>query len=365
MKTAFIILLVLLILAAGLGFGILSLPQFGQLPKGTRLDRIKNSPNYKKGEFSNYSDTPIISSEKSQFSVMREFAFGEKNNVTPIDSIPTVLTDIKTLSPEENLLIWFGHSSYYLQVDGLKILVDPVFSGYASPFSFTNKAFLGTNLYQAEDFPAIDYLIISHDHYDHLDYETASEMKNQIGKVIVGLGVGQHFEYWGYDPSSIIELDWFEGIELGPEINLTATPARHYSGRGLKRNQTLWASYVLKTQTQSIYIGGDSGHDSFFNEIGEKFGPFDLAILEQGQYNQNWSLIHMLPEKILETAHQLKAKRIFPVHNSKFALAMHSWDEPLEVITEKKQEIPVITPKIGEVVYLNDSLQSFEKWWEN
>lgn len=344
--------------------GILNQAQFGQLPKGERLERIKLSPNYMDGEFRNYSETPIISSDKSQFAVMWNFAFSKKERVTPADSLPAIKTNIKDLDPNENVMIWFGHSSYYLQLDGKTFLIDPVFSGYASPFSFTNKAFKGTNIYKAADFPEIDYLIISHDHYDHLDYNTVVEMKDKVKQVICGLGVGQHFEYWGYDVSQIMELDWYDQLNLVDGLELIATPARHYSGRGLKRNQSLWCSYVLKSADYKVYIGGDSGHDSFFTKIGEQFGPFDLAILEQGQYNKDWSFIHMLPEKVFETAEQLKAERIFPVHHSKFALAVHPWDEPLKKITENANGIPVLTPEIGEVVYLSNSDQQYSKWWE-
>lgn len=353
----FIVVLILAIMT------IFNLAQFGQNPKGERLERIKKSPNYVDGEFRNFSETPVISSDKSQFSVMWDFAFSKKVNVTPTDSIQTVQTKIKELDPNENVMVWFGHSSYYIQLNGKRFLIDPVFSGYASPFSFANKAFKGTDVYKSEDFPEIDYLIISHDHYDHLDYHTVLELKDRIKHVVCGLGIGQHFEYWGYDTSKITELDWHDGIELGDGMSLTATPARHYSGRGLKRNQTLWASYVLKADDYKVYIGGDSGHDSFFKEIGDQYGPFDMVILEQGQYNKDWSYIHLLPEEVFQTASELKGSKIFPVHNSKFALAVHPWNEPLNEITKGDHDIPVITPKIGEVVYLSSNSQVFEQWW--
>lgn len=342
---------------------ILNLAQFGQSPKGERLECIKKSPNYVDGEFKNYHNTPVITSEKGRFRTMWDFMFSKKINVTPDDSIPVVKTDLKKLKPEENVLIWFGHSSYLIQLNGKTFLIDPVFSGFAGPFSFVNKAFKGSNYYQVEDMPEIDYLIISHDHYDHLDYRTIKKLQPKVNNVVCGLGVGQHFEYWGYDQSLINELDWYEGIELSEGMKLTATPARHYSGRGLSSNKTLWASYVLQSIDNTIYIGGDSGRDDFFTDIGEKFGPFDLVILEQGQYSKDWNLIHMLPEEVYGVANQLAAKRLMPVHNSKFSLSNHPWYQPLDKIIDKKDRAYAITPKIGEVVNLNDSTQTFDKWW--
>jgi L-ascorbate metabolism protein UlaG (beta-lactamase superfamily) len=252
-----------------------------------------------------------------------------------------------------------------MQIDGKRFLVDPVFSGNASPLPGTTKAFNGTDRYTADDIPAIDYLFISHDHYDHLDYETLLALKGKIKKVICGLGVGAHFEYWGYSPDKIIEKDWHEKVELDRGFIAYCEPARHFSGRSFSRNNTLWASYVLQTPTMKIYIGGDSGYDTHFADIGNKYGPFDLAILENGQYDLAWKYIHCLPEEVLKAAQGLKAKRLFPVHSSKFGLANHPWDEPLVKITElnKSINIPLVTPIIGEVVNLKDTNQQFKQWW--
>jgi len=263
-------------------------------------------------------------------------------------------------------LVWFGHSSYFIQINQKRILVDPVFSGSASPIPNTIKSFEGTDIYSAKDLPEIDYLFISHDHYDHLDHKTLVALKGKINNVICGLGVGSHFEHWGYDPKKIIEKDWYQKIELDKDFIVFIEPARHFSGRGLSRNNTLWASYVLQTSLFKIYLGGDSGYDTHYKEIGEKHGPLDLVILDNGQYDKAWRYIHNLPKDVLKAAVDLKAKRIFPVHSSKFALAAHPWNEPLSEITalNKGGNIPLITPKIGELVYLDMSDQKFENWWE-
>ena len=165
----------------------------------------------------------------------------------------------------------------------------------------------------------------------------------------------------------IIEKDWNATIDLGEGFIADTVSARHFSGRGLSRNRSLWMSYVLKTPTMKIFIGGDSGYDSHFKAIGERFGPFDLAILENGQYDRKWKYIHMLPEEILVAARELKADRIFPVHSAKFALGNHPWDEPLRLLKEnnKKEKLNVITPRIGEAVNLNNKQEQFSHWWEN
>ncbi|PTN09282.1 L-ascorbate metabolism protein UlaG (beta-lactamase superfamily) [Mangrovibacterium marinum] len=361
------ILFVIVILITVTGMSILNQTKFGQSPKGERLERIKKSPNYVDGEFRNVHETPMLTTEDSGIKMMMDFLFRNKARLSPVDSIPVVKTDLKSLNPQEDVLIWFGHSSYFIRLAGKTFLIDPVLSAYASPFSFVNKAFKGTSSYTADDFPSIDYLIITHDHWDHLDYKTVMDLKQKTGQVVCALGVGQHFEYWGFDPSIITELDWYEAAKLDDGWRLTATPARHFSGRGLKRNQSLWASFVLKTPSFNIYIGGDSGYDDFFATIGTQYGPFDLAILEQGQYDQNWNLIHLLPEKLFDAATQLQARCILPVHNSKFALANHPWDEPLNKVIENHTDsgISVLTPMIGAPVLLNDSTQQFEKWWND
>jgi L-ascorbate metabolism protein UlaG (beta-lactamase superfamily) len=297
---------------------------------------------------------------------MKQVLFGRPDRSKPKGEIPSVKTDLLNLDPKENCLVWFGHSSYFMQIDGRRFLVDPVLSGSASPFSFMTRAFKGTDRYTVDDIPAIDYLVITHDHYDHLDYRTIRQLKPKVRKVISGLGTGEHLEYWGYDPSLIIERDWHQHVDLEPGFTLHTIPSRHFSGRWLKRNQALWTSFVLQTPGHRIFIGGDSGYDKHFAETGETYGGFDLAILENGQYNTYWKHIHLMPYEILQAAKDLRAKRIFPVHSSKFALSHHEWDEPLELITKhnRKEKLSIITPMIGEKVNLSDPDQSFSEWWK-
>jgi len=365
-KRTMLILLSIVVLLTLFGFLYLKQAKFGRLPSGKRLEVVEKSPHYKDGALQNLSHTPSLEEGTSMLGVMFEFFFKKIKNKEPLTDIPTIKTDIKSLDINQDILIWFGHSSYYFQLNGKRFLVDPVFSGSVSPVPYSGKSFKGTDVYSVEDFPEIDYLLITHDHYDHLDYQTIVEIKHKVKTVICGLGVGEHLEYWNYEPSKIIEKDWYDSIELDNQTKITLTPARHFSGRTFKRNTSLWTSYVVETTDFKLFIGGDSGYDFHFKEIGEKYGPFDLAILENGQYNQKWRYIHTLPEEIHTVAKDLKAKRFFPVHSSKFSLAFHSWTEPLERVSElnAKSDIPMITPKIGQEVKLRDTSQEFEKWWE-
>ncbi len=253
-----------------------------------------------------------------------------------------------------------------MQVDGKKILVDPVLSGNASPLKFTTRSFKGSDVYTAADIPEIDYLFISHDHWDHLDHETILQLKPGIKKIITGLGTGAHLEHWGFDKKMIVEKDWNEEQILDDGFIVNTVPARHFSGRGFKRQQALWLSFVLQTPTMKIFIGGDSGYDTHFAAVGKQFGPFDLAILECGQYNKSWKYIHMMPEELIQAAKDLQAKKILPVHWSKFTLALHSWDEPIIRVTSAATEnnFPIIHPMIGEAINLKD-MSGTTAWWEN
>lgn len=347
-------------------FLFLKQPKFGKLPTGKRLERIKQSPNYRDGSFQNVSITPSLTEGTSYWKLLKQFFFDKKERSKPIDKIPSIKTDLLNLDKDKNSLIWFGHSSYFMQIDGKTMLVDPVLSGSASPIPSGIKAFSGSDIYTTDDFPEIDFLFISHDHWDHLDYKTIIKLKPKINKIICGLGVAAHFEHWGFDENKIIEKDWNETIHLDDNFTVYTQTARHFSGRGLMRNKALWMSYVLQTPTMRLFIGGDSGYDSHFAEIGTKFGPFDLAILENGQYDNKWRYIHTLPNEFLKVAKELNAKRILPVHSSKFVLGNHAWDEPLEVLSKNNEteNLTIITPIIGEEVSLNDTNQSFTKWWK-
>ena len=344
---------------------ILSRAQFGQAPSGERLKRIQQSENYHDGSFQNQSYTPVMPEDVSIFRVMADGLFKRSKRNVPKDELPSKKINLRALDLGKDVLVWFGHSSYFMQIDGKKMLVDPVFSGSASPFSFMVKSFKGSDVYTPDDFPEIDYLFITHDHWDHLDYQTIMKLKSKVGKVITGLGVGAHFEHWGFDPKLIVEQNWNESTALDSGFRVTVTPGRHFSGRGFKRNQSVWCSFVLQTPSKKIFIGGDSGYDTHFAQIGAGHGPFDLALLECGQYNTYWKYIHMMPEQTVQAAIDLKARTLMPVHWAKFALAYHAWDEPIERVIREAQRlnVPIIHPMIGETVDLNEFGPTPE-WWK-
>lgn len=345
-----------LAVVGGGGVVFLNQPQFGKLPAGERLARIEQSPNYRDGEFQNLEPTEMFTSEKSRTRVMWEFMTQRSDGVKPDQPVPAVKTDLKSLPRDSDLIVWFGHSSYLLQLAGKRILVDPVFVNCA-PVGFMNKPFKGTDLYKPDDMPDIDLLIITHDHYDHLDYKTVKALKGRVGKVVCGLGIGAHLERWGYTPEQLLEMDWMDDADLGESIAVHCLPARHYSGRSLGRNKTLWASYLVETPSANVFIGGDSGYGKHFRMIGERFARIDWAILENGQYSKDWEQIHTIPEKLGEEMKDLHARNAITVHNSKFALARHRWDEPLETVDSLQRDTTIHTHIarliIGEVLPLN------------
>jgi L-ascorbate metabolism protein UlaG (beta-lactamase superfamily) len=353
------------LLGGGL-FAFLKEAKFGGTPAGSRLDRIRRSPNFRDGSFQNQLLTPVMTPQPGSRNVMLEFMFNRSKRLRPKGPVPSVRRDLRQISPADNVLVWFGHSSYFLQMNGKRILVDPVLSGRASPVPFTTKAFDGTDPYAVADIPDIDVLFITHDHWDHLDYDTVTKIRPRVKRVICGLGAGAHLEKWGYTADSIAEGDWGDCVALGDGFTAHVLPARHFSGRGLRRNATLWVSYALETSSgRKIYLGGDSGYGPHFKEIGKQFGGFDLAVLENGQYDKSWKLIHMMPAETLQAAHDLQASLVFPVHNSKFCISNHDWDAPLRSITaiDAKMRPELITPVIGEIVQISNPIAESSDWW--
>jgi L-ascorbate metabolism protein UlaG (beta-lactamase superfamily) len=348
------------------GWLFMQQPSFGKLPTGQRLARIKQSPQYKDGAFQNETFTPNFTNGATFFSVLKKMFFEKKVELRPSDTLPTYSTSLDSLSLTEPYLMWLGHSSYYMQIDGQHLLIDPVFSERTSPVSYAGtKAFTMDRTFSLSDFPLVDIVVITHDHYDHLDYATIKALATQNVHFITSLGVGEHLEYWGIAADRITELDWWEQSPLMKGLQFTATPARHFSGRGLKRNQSLWSSFVVKTKNLKIFIGGDSGYDQHFKTIGEKLGPFDIAILECGQYNNAWANIHMMPEETAQAARDLHAACLLPVHWSKFALSDHRWKEPIErvVAAANTLNMTTVTPMIGQPVVLGVSDYPQQFWW--
>ena len=364
-KKMLIALLVISVIGS-VGIGLyLQQPKFGKAPEGSRLERMKSSPHYADGQFRNLVPVPQIV-EGNRISLWWKFLFSQKDRPIPVDPIPAIKTDLTALDKGKDVVIWLGHSSYFIQVEGKRILIDPVFSPSAAPVPFANKAFAGTNLYTAEDMPEIDYLLISHDHWDHLDYPTVMALKPKIKNVICGLGVGANFEQWGFEEKRVREADWFTTLEMEKDFVVHVLPARHFSGRLLTRDKTLWTAFAVVTPNRRIFYSGDGGYGPHFKKIGEMLNSFDLVILENGQYDKSWPAIHMMPEEVAQAAEELNAKALLPAHAGKFSIANHSWDDPFKRVTaaSRGKNYRLLTPMIGEPVELDNKQQAFSRWWE-
>lgn len=361
------VLIAVIVACAGGTAWYLQQPMFGETPTGDRLQAIRQSPNYNGEQFQNMTPTPIVLNQGNPITGWIKFLLRRDELLKPQGSIPVVKTDLRALDKGKDIVVWLGHSSYFMQLGGKRILIDPVFSDYASPVFFANRAFPETYQYRSEDMPDIDYLLISHDHWDHLDYPTIISLKPKVQTVVCGLGVGTYFTQWGFDETIIKEGDWFDELKLTDDFSVHILPARHYSGRSLARNKTLWNGYALVTPQSKVFYSGDTGYGSHIKEISARFGGFDLAIIENGQYDANWPYIHMMPEEVSLAAEELNAGALLTAHSGKFQLANHPWDDPFKRITAASygKNYRLLTPRIGEIVDLADKRQVFDRWWES
>jgi len=333
----------------------------GKNPEGEELGRLDTLPNYKNGGFENLA-------ERSDSTVKSRWLFlhSRPKTIKPSRPLPWVKTDLRTLTAPAPTVVWFGHSSLLIKTGQGTILIDPIFSDHAGPVPGLIKAFPGTMNYHAEDMPTIDVLIISHDHYDHLDYRTLKKLKNKIKMAVVPMGVGSDLVYWGFDRKKIVELNWNQSVTLPGGLRVTATPAQHRSNRSYSsENKTLWASYVIQAGNYRLFYGGDSGYGPHFKQIGKQYGPFDLALLECGQYSPNWPWTHLWLGQAAQAALDLQACLLQPIHWAKFPEADQPWNEPIEKLlpAADKLGIPVNVPRIGEPYTLGDPPKR-TVWWE-
>ena len=354
-----------------------SCAKFAENPSGQNLEKKKKTPNYdiEINRFKNRIENMWEQmSERDSFwdnprkRISNNYFFNSAETV-PENKLPEVKPpNIKEFikSTESIKFIWFGHSTLLVNIKNTIILIDPVFSKAASPVSFLVKRFQPPVL-ELKDLPRIDYVLISHDHYDHLDMETVIFFKGKDVKFITPLGVTSHLKSWDIDRSKLFEADWWGTLEF-EGITFICTPAQHFSGRlatfsGFK---TLWASWIVKTESNSFYFSGDSGYDIHYKEIGDKYGPFELVFMDSGQYNERWREVHNMPDEAAQAVLDLKGKAMVPIHWGMFNLAIHDWYEPVEE-SEKYAEkfgIKLMTPKLGQLVSM-ERQNVFEKWWED
>ena len=335
---------------------------FGKRPSGVRRARLERSPNWRNGKFEN--------TEPMHNQLVRALlaVFDKSPFTTPSEAVPTASVDLASLQtpPATGLRVtWFGHSTLLVEIEGKRVLVDPLWSERIGPMTFAGPKRWYGPLIPIGELPAIDAVVISHDHYDHLDYPTIVAMKDWNTTFVVPLGVGSHLVYWGVPAHKIVELDWWEHTTIGG-LDLVATPARHISGRtlGVGDAGTLWSGWALLGRNRRVYYSGDTGLFPGLREIGERLGPFDVTLVESGEYGRYWPDWHLGPEQAV-LAHRLVGGRVFiPVHWGLFTLAYHAWSEPADRVlaAAAKTGVTVIVPKPGQSI---EPLAPppLVKWW--
>ncbi|MFZ1484045.1 MAG: MBL fold metallo-hydrolase [Candidatus Saccharimonadales bacterium] len=358
--------ILLCIVAVGIGVYIF-FQVYAPFGGKTKASAKKKSANFVNGKFVNQIATPMNMSFADVVLLVRKQLQRDPRRKPPHPLTPLHSNLSKTIKPDSAQITWFGHSSFLLQVSGKNILLDPMFSKSPSPIhAIGPKRFSDSLPIQPEDLPLIDIVVISHDHYDHLDYASIKKLASKTKMFFVPLGLAAHLQKWGVTAEQITELDWWdERVYEG--VTLSCTPSRHFSGRTLTdRFATLWSSWVIRTSNTSVFFSGDSGYGPHFKQIGDKYGPFDLTLLECGQYDPLWPNVHMTPEQTMQAHLELRGKRMIPMHWGAFVLAFHAWTDPVERVLAAgaKVDATVITPKRGEVVRFKLKQYPIERWWE-
>jgi len=317
-----------------------------------------------KKKYINQIHTDVSFKPKDIIGLMTDY-FKMKTKLRPVKNLPTVLSNKNNESLES--LTWFGHSASLLKIEGKTLLLDPMFGDASSPFPlFNSKRYSGVFSLEREDLQEIDAIIISHNHYDHLNYKSIMMLKDRAKHFYVPTGVAQYLIKWGVSPSKISEHNWLDEIAFD-NIKLVCAPARHFSGRSMTdRDCSLWCSWLILGQETKVFFSGDSGYAPHFKEIGDKYGPFDLTLMECGQYDTRWSAIHMLPEETVQAHIDVKGDLLLPIHWGAFTLALHEWSDPIERVTKeaKRLGVKIATPQIGESITLKSTDYPSSAWWK-
>ncbi len=341
---------------------------FGFGPSDSQLKRIMASPNFVEGKFKRFTPLPNwFSWDGLKISI--EFFIKNTKDRSPKQVLPVENLNAKSFKEKASTglrVTWLGHSSFIIEIEDKILLADPVWSKRISPVSIIGPGRFHPVPISINDLPPIDAIVITHDHYDHLDKVTIDSLKDQIKQFIVPLGVAAHLEGWGVSSDYINELDWYESTKLlGTNIEVTATPADHFSGRFRMNNSTLWAAWVIKSESHSLYFGCDGGYFDGFKEVGNKYGPFDLVLLEAGQYAEAWKQVHLRPFETFKAFKDLRGKKLIPTHWGTFVLAYHPWYEPAEQLVDLTKDTPevLIIPKIGQMVEAKGDNFKNTYWW--
>ncbi len=348
------------------GFGIAwwtATPDIGAKAEGARLERMQASAQWDGASFAN----PLAQVDGPMGEVLGKELGGGSEHQTPEAALPVVSRTGAELAalPESGLRVtWLGHSTMLVDVDGARILVDPVWGQRASPWSSMGPERWYAPPLPLDELPEVDAVIISHDHYDHLDLPTVLALKDRIPRWLVPLGIGAHLEHWGVPPERITEVDWWDEVEVSG-VQLTATPARHFSGRWLDRfSSTLWVGWAMVGPEHRVFYSGDTALHPGLEEIGERLGPFDITMMDSGAYDSTWTDVHLGPEQTVVAHRMVKGDVLLPVHWGLFDLGNHAWTEPMERVLSaaERKGVRVVSPRPGESVELAD-VESFEPWW--
>lgn len=329
-----------------------------KITRKTINERVKKSPNFINGEFKNIEPTQTMANDVKYTKLLKDFTRKIENT---IPSVPIITQKFETNKFTDTInpvaYTWFGHSTVLLNINGTIIITDPVFSNYASPVWFVNRSFEYTQNYNVNMLPKIDIVIISHDHYDHLDKKSIKALAKNGCKFYVPLGVEKYLVKWGIQANKIFIADWWDSFTDTLGLKLTCAPARHFSGRGLtSHNKTLWCSWIIEKNNTRVFFSGDTGYGTHFKQIANKFNSFDLAFIECGQYNPNWRYIHGMPEQTVQAAADINAKFLVPIHWGKFKLSTHQWDEPINRALKhaKTIDINIIETIIGSIITVDN-----------
>lgn len=367
MRTFLIIVCIIVVLVAFVYLLIQYYPPFGGKPSKEKLSKRFHGSNYFNGKFYNTLHTSVNNSMTVTISMLVHFMKGNPKG-KPHEPLPVATVDPLWIQANQQAhIIWFGHSALWVTIDGLKLLIDPMLGNSPSPFAFVSGKRFARPPIEIDELPTIDAILLSHDHYDHLDYSSIMKLKEKVKHFFVPLGLGAHLEKWGISEKRITEMDWWEEVSY-EGITLVNTPARHFTGRKpMTKEATLWCSWVIKGEGMNIFFSGDSGYGPHFKDIGEKYGPFDMTLMECGQYDERWAGVHMFPEQTIQAQLDLKGKLMIPIHWGTFTLAFHDWTEPVEraIKAAQQNDVAIATPRIGEIVWMGSSDYPISTWWRD
>jgi len=336
---------------------------FGGDPLGFSGERVRASKNFRDGEFQNTEVTTLML--KGAYRASAKMFLDPPALTAPNCPLPVVRAKAQPLPASGLRITWLGHSTTLIELDGARFLTDPNFSERASPTQWLGPQRFHPPPMALDDLPKLDAVLISHEHYDHLDMYSVRELAARGVKFHVPLGVGAHLHAWDVPTRQIIEHDWWEPSRISDRVRLISTPARHFNGRGVPfRTGTFWTSWVMQGDAHRVFFSGDTGASRTFDQVRDKLGPFDVAMLEIGQYHESWGEIHLGPVGALELSQQLRAKALFPIHWGTFKLAFHPWSEPAETlaVAAEKRGVRLLTPRLGEAIE-PDGGQDGARWW--